>query len=330
MNRVVSVRTMQVGGLAIMAAALSCQAQIVRIDSSSAGAAIARLAADEFRGATNNPPILATGISGRAMRRLCANQVDLAYLERPIALEELAQCQKTGVAFVEIPLALDAVTVVVNRGNKFVSTLSTSELKRMWESAAQGKVHRWNQVSPRFPDAPLKLLGPDDQLDPANTFTEAILGRGQKARRDYASSVDDSVLVQGVARDVNTLAYMSYQAYHDNRSKLRAVAIRAGDGDSVSPSPEALASGAYAALARPLFLYVSAGALDRSAVREFAEFTLTAAPHLVQEAGYLPLSSTAYRLGLAHVRGRTPGTAWEGKIPIAVTPAEAERRLAAL
>jgi len=308
-------------------------AQAIRIDGASAGSAIGRLAVEEFQKTKKDALHLNPGISGSGggLRKLCANAIDVANSARPILREELAACQKAGVEFIELPIAFDAVTVVVNPRNRFVSSLSVDELKKIWGANSQGKIVRWSQVNARFPDAPLKLLGPDSQYEQTSTFTEAILGPGQPARRDYMTSVDDSVLIQGVARDVNTLSYVPYASYLENRGKLKLVPVVSGENAAaINPSLEAITSGAYALLACPLFLYVNAKSLDKPLVREFVEFSLGNGKRLVQAARYTALSEAAYKLGLAHVRGRSTGTAWGGTVPVGVTPAEVEKRLAAL
>ncbi|HMH16543.1 MAG TPA: substrate-binding domain-containing protein [Burkholderiales bacterium] len=308
-------------------------AQAIRVDGASAGTAIGKLAVEEFQKIKKDALHLVPGISGSAggLRKLCANAIDVANSARPMLKEELAACQKAGMEFIELPVAFDAVTVVVNRRNDFVTSLTVDELKRVWGVSAQGKVVRWSQVNARFPNAPLKLLGPDSQYEQANTFTEAILGPGQPARHDYMASVDDRVLVQGVARDVNTLSYLPYAIYLENRGTLKLVPIVSStNGAAANPSPEATASEAYALLVRPLFLYVNAKSLEKPMVREFVEFTLMNGKRLVQAARYTPLSEAAYKLGLAHVRGRSIGTAWGGTVPVGVTPGEVEKRLATL
>jgi phosphate transport system substrate-binding protein len=336
MNAGVQVSIARVASLALLFAASAVArgacAQIVRVEGASAGSEVVRIAAEQFLKTKKGTVRVTTGISGsgESLRKLCGDKIDIVNASRPISQEELAACQRTGMEFIEIPVAFDAVTVVVNSRNAFVSALSPAELKKMWEASAQGKVVRWSQINPGFPGAPLKLLGPDSQYERASTFTEVILGQGQAARRDYMTSIDDGMLVQGVARDVNALAYLSYPIFLENRSKLKAVPIvPEHGGPALSPSPESIVSGAYA-LSRPLFLYVNRKSLDKTPVRDFAEFAISNGSWLAGEARYVPLSDGVYRLGLAHLRNRSTGTAWSGSIPTGVTPREVERRLATL
>jgi phosphate transport system substrate-binding protein len=319
--------------LAVAALTSTASAQTTRIDGASAGFTIGRIAVEEFQKTRKDALRVLPGISGTGggLRKLCGNEIDIANAARPIFKEELSACQKAGVEFIELPIAFDAVTVVVNPRNGFVSSLSVDELKTIWAANSQGKIVRWSQVNPRFPDAPLKLLGPDSRYEQTSLFTEAILGRGQPARRDYTTSVDDSVLIQGVARDANTLSYLPYATYLDNRSKLKLVPIASGaTAPAVSPSFDSIANGSYALLVRPLFLYVNVKSLEKPLVREFVEFALVNAESLVKATHYLPLTEHAYKLGLAHVRSRIKGSTWDGSVPVGVTRVEVEKRLAAL
>jgi phosphate transport system substrate-binding protein len=303
------------------------------MDGTSSGAAISKLAAEEFQKTRKEAFRFAVGISGSGggLRKLCGNEIDLAVAARPISREEISACQKADAAFIELPIAFDTVTVVVNPRNSFVQSLTLAELRTMWGGAAQGKIVRWSQVNTQFPNAPLKLLGPDSRYEQASVFTEAILGQGQRVRRDYMTSVDDEVLVQGVARDVNTLSYISYPTYLENRGRLKVVPVVSGaTGAKASTSPEVGAAETEGSLRRPLFLYVNVKSLERPLVRDFVEFTLANGVQIAKAARYRPLTGNAYRLGLAHVRNLTKGSAWDGSVPVGITAAEVEKRLAAL
>src|SRR5258708_8831575 len=169
------------------------QAQSVRLEGSSAGLTISQAAAAEFR-RSHKDVAVSVGVSGSsgALGKLCRGEVDMAHSARPILKAEIETCRKADVQFIELALAFDAVTVVVNPKNSFVQSLTLGGLRAMWEEAAQGKIVRWTQVNPRFPDAPLKLLAPDAQFDGSNYFLAAILKPGQAPRPDYMGSVVDN------------------------------------------------------------------------------------------------------------------------------------------
>jgi len=308
-------------------------AYAIGIDGAAAGYALSKVAAEEFQSTKKSTIriVLGNSGSGGGLRKLCRNEIDLANAARPILKEEADACRKSGVEFIELPVAFDAITVVVNARNTFVSSLSVEELRRMWEPGAQGKVVRWSQVASRFPDAPLKLLAPDARFESVGTFSEALLGRGVRPRADSMTSVDDNVLIQGVARDIHALSYVPHSTYLDNRSRVKAVPIATSAGAAtVSPSPEALASGAYALLGRPLFVYVNVKSLGKPEVQELAQFMLANGGRLAKAARYVPLTEATYKVGLERLRNRSTGSAWGGAVPVGLTPAELQKRQAPL
>jgi phosphate transport system substrate-binding protein len=303
-------------------------AQSVRIEGSSAGLTISQAAAAGFRLGHSNVAVT-VGLSGSdgALRGLCRGEVDFAHSARPILKAEIEACRKADVPFIELPIAFDAVAVVVNPKNGFVQSLTLDELRSMWEESAQGKIVRWNQVNSRFPDAPLKLLAPDSQFDGSNYFLAAILKPGQSPRRDYMGSVDDNVLIQGVARDVNTVSYLPIATYLENRAKLRAVPIAASaEAQAVTPSPESIANGQYQPLSRPIFLYVNARSLARPEVAAFAEFYAAHAARLARDTKYVSLSDNTYQSGRERLRRRIAGSVWNGAVPVGLGLQELQKR----
>jgi phosphate transport system substrate-binding protein len=313
-------------GLALRGGAV--YAQLIRIEGPGAGLTIGQAAAAEYGRA--HPKVRVTvGLSGSggALRKLCRGDVDLAHSARPMLKAELEACTKANVQFVELPLAFDAVAVVVNAKNSFVKSLTLPELRTMWQDSAQGKVVRWNQVNPAFPEAPLKLLAPDAQFDGSNYFLAAVLKPEQSARRDTMSSVDDNVLIQGLVRDLNTVSYLPLATYLEHRDRLRAVAIAANAAaQPVLPSTDAITSGQYQPLSRPLFLYVNAQSLARAEVAAFAAFYAANAGRLAREADYVPLSESTYRAGQTRLRQRTTGSVWNGAIPVGASLQEFQKR----
>ncbi len=189
-----------------------------------------------------------------------------------------------------MPVAFDALTVVINPRNTFLKQATVEELKKLWEPAAQGKVTRWNQVNPAWPDAPVKLFGAGSDSGTFDYFTEAIVGKAKSSRGDYTASEDDNVLVQGVANDVNAIGYFGYAYYAENQSKLKALPIVAAAGKpAVLPSEQTVIGGTYQPLSRPIFIYVSAKSIAKPEVREFVEYYLKNGAKLSQEVKYVPL-----------------------------------------
>jgi phosphate transport system substrate-binding protein len=295
-------------------------AEIVRVDTSSAAVSLTRAAAAEFGKQRGGATQISTGISGAAaaLANLCRGDIAIAAVSRPIAAPEVDACDKAKIEFVEVPIAFDAVTLIVNPRNTFVESLSVDELKKMWRSASQGTVTKWKEVNGKWPDAPLKLLAPDQSSDDASYFNAAVLGT-QLARQDYMGSTEDSILIQAVARDVNALAYVSLGSYGANRSRVRAVPI-AGKGGAVAPTAANVASGAYQPLSRPLFLYINAQALDQPSIRSVAEFIVSNGARLAKTADLVPLNDASYQAAANRLRSRSKGTQWAGSIPVGLTP----------
>jgi len=189
----------------------------------------------------------------------------------------------------------------------------------MWEPAAQGKITRWNQVNPAWPDAPLKLFGAGADSGTFDYFTEAITGKSKASRGDFTASEDDNVLVQGVSRDVNALGFFGYAYYAENQDKLRAVPVSAKGGKpAVGPSEKAVLDGSYQPLSRPIFIYVNLKSLARPEVREFVEYYLKDGAKLAKEVKYVPLPDRIYEAGLDRVAGNKAGTVFNGHADVGV------------
>jgi phosphate transport system substrate-binding protein len=183
----------------------------------------------------------------------------------------------------------------------------------MWEPGAQGKVTRWNQVDPSWPDAPIKLFGAGADSGTFDYFTEAIVGKAKSSRGDYTASEDDNVLVQGVQRDVNAIGYFGFAYYAENQGKLKSVPIIGKAGKPpVKPSMESVLDGSYQPLARPIFIYVNAKSLERPEVKKFVEFYMTHGSKLAREVKYVPLPDKAYAMNKEHLAKGKKGTVFGG------------------
>ena len=200
----------------------------------------------------------------------------------------------------------------------------------MWEPAAQGKVTRWNQVNPQWPDQPMKLFGPGADSGTFDYFTEAVVGKSKSSRGDFTASEDDNVLVQGVSRDVNGLGYFGFAYYVENKDKLKAVPIVNEKGRAVLPSMEAVEKGTYSPLSRPIFIYVSAKSLGKPEVKEFVEYYMKNGGKLAREVKYVPLPEAAYKTALEHVQKGKKGTVFGGVAEVGITIEELLKREAKL
>ncbi len=307
--------------LGSVAAAPVATAQIVKVDGSSTVFPITEAVAEEFQKAKKGAVKVTVGISGTGggFKKFCRGETDVSDASRPILKKEMEACAKEGIKYVELPVAFDALTVVVNKNNDWLKSVTVEELKKMWEPGAQGKVTKWNQVNASWPDAPLKLFGPGADSGTFDYFTDAINGKEKASRGDFTASEDDNVLVQGVSRDKYALGYFGMAYYAENKDKLRAVPIiNKGTTKGVSPSLETVMDGTYQPLARPIFIYVSDKSLARPEVKEFVEFYLRNAAKLTKEVGYVPLDSGHYDLAMKNLTTKKLGTGFGGTPEVGV------------
>jgi phosphate transport system substrate-binding protein len=330
-----SVRVLGPVLLAVAAAGLSAcgertEQAMVRMDGSSTVYPIAEAVAEEFQAGQGGRVRVTVGVSGTGggFKKFCRGETDISNASRPILAEEIEACRAAGIEFIELPVAFDALTVVVHPENTWAASLSVEQLRTMWSPGAQGQVMTWQQVDPSFPAEPLKLFGAGSDSGTFDYFTEAVMGKAKSSRGDYTASEDDNVLVTGVSQDRNAIGYFGFAYYAENSDKVKAVQIKASaDAPAVGPSSQSVLDGSYQPLSRPAFIYVNAAAADeRAEVREFVEFFLTQAQPLIEEVKYIPLPQRAYELALEKFRNRQAGTVFEGHSEIGVSVEELLQR----
>ena len=163
--------------LAMLAVAqVPARAQVIKVDGSSTVFPITEAMAEDFQKSTKGKVRVTVGISGTGggFKKFCRGETDISDASRPILAKEMEDCKKAGITYYELPVAYDALTVVVSPQNTWVKSITVAELKKMWEPAAQGKVTKWKQINPAWPDAPLKLFGAGSDSGTFDYFTEAI------------------------------------------------------------------------------------------------------------------------------------------------------------
>ncbi len=282
----------------------------ISIDGSSTVLPISEALAEEF--GKQYPQVqvsVAKSGTGGGFKKFANGEIDIAGASRPIREEEDALCKQNGIEYIEIPIAYDAMAVVVNPQNTWCDSLTVAELKKIWEPAAQGKINNWSQIRPGFPNERLTLFGAGTDSGTFDYFTAAIVGKEKASRGDYTGSEDDDILVQGVSRNKGALGYFGLAYYENNQDKLKLVGIDSGNGP-VKPSRETVLNGTYQPLARPLFLYISVKALERPEVATFVKFALENAGKLSNEVGYIGLPENVYALAKQRVEKRITGSAF--------------------
>ena len=299
--------------LLLAAAPAAEAAKLIKIDGSSTVFPVTEAVAEEFQAAKKGGVQVTVGISGTGggFKKFCRGETDVQDASRPILAKEMDACREAKIAYYELPIAFDALTVAVNPRNDWAKSMTVAELKAIWAPEAQGKAGKWSDVRKGWPDVPFKLYGAGADSGTFDYFTEAIVGKAKASRGDYTASEDDNTLVQGIANDKNALGYLPFSYFEQNKDKLKAVAVDAGKG-AVLPSLATVQKGTYQPLSRPLFIYVSAEAAKKPEVREFIDFYLAHAAELAAQVKYMPLTPKAYDMAKKRLAKGQAGTGFGG------------------
>lgn len=291
----------------------------ITIDGSSTVAPISKAVAEDF--AKSNPGVkvpVGTSGTGGGFKKFCAGDTDISNASRPIKSKEAEDCKKAGVEFIELPVAIDGLTVVVNKENTWAKCLTTAELKTIWSPESEGKVTSWNQVRPDFPNEPLALFGAGADSGTFDYFTEAINKKEKVIRKDYQPSEDDNITIKGVQGGKGTMGFFGVAYFEENAKTLNAVEVDSGKG-CVAPTAENINSGKYTPLSRPLLIYVNKKSLARPEVKAFVEYYFKDIK-VVKEVGYVPLPTDALPKIMERVTSAKAGTTFMGAeagVPIA-------------
>jgi phosphate transport system substrate-binding protein len=295
------------------------ETRIVRIDGSSTVFPITEAVAEEFQITTRIKTTVGISGTGGGFKKFCRGEVDMTQASRPILHEEMEACKAAGIEYIELPIAYDALTVVINPQNDFVTSMTVDELKKMWGPEAQNVIKSWNQVNPAWPDRPLKLFGAGSDSGTFDYFTEAIMGKAKSSRGDFTASEDDNVIVKGVAGDIGAIGYFGFAYFAENQQAIKAVPIVAkAGGEAVSPSEENVRNGSYQPLSRPLFIYVNAASAEAPEVKSFVDYYLEHSTELIQEVKFIPLPDNEVTAVIEHWQARKTGTGFGGEPEVGV------------
>ncbi len=284
----------------------------IQVDGSSTVFPITEAMAEEFGILTERGVRVTVGVSGTGggFKRFCAGETDISDASRPIKDSEVELCAEAGIDFIELPVAFDGLTVVINQDNDWVDHLTVEELNRIFRPEDYART--WAEVRDGFPDVEIALYAPGADSGTFDYFTEAINGDGGVHRSDNTTfSEDDNVLVQGVSADRGGIGYFGFSYYANNAEILKAVPVVNEAGMKITPSNESINDGSYNPLSRPLFIYVSASSLERDEVSAFVEYYLTDGVWLVDtpEVGYVQLPAAIYAAALGRVENLITGSA---------------------
>ena len=274
----------------------------IKVDGSSTVFPISEAMAEEF-GKKHRDVKATVGISGTGggFKKFCNNETDISNASRPMRDSEKAECAKNNIAFTELQVAIDGLSVVVNTQNTWADCLTTAELKKVWDTGST--VKNWKDIRAGFPDLELKLFGAGSDSGTFDYFTEAINGKEKQSRTDYTASEDDNTLVQGVSGNRGAMGYFGYAYFVENKSKLKVLKIDEGKGAGcVEPNDTTIAAYTYKPLARPIFIYPKNSSLARPEVLEFVKFYLDKGNNkLIKQVGYIVAPDKVYTDGLAKV-----------------------------
>jgi phosphate transport system substrate-binding protein len=260
----------------------------VKIDGSSTVFPITEAVSEDFQKLHKGVKIT-VGMSGTGggFKKFISGEIDITNASRPMKEEELKKAQEKKIEFMELPVAYDGLTVVVNPKNEFVKSMTRDQLKKLWEPGS--KIKTWKDLDPSWPEKTIKLYGPGADSGTFDFFTETVVGKAKASRADYTSSEDDNVLVNGVAGDINALGYFGYAYYIENSSKLKSVPIDGQKGKGpIGPTEASILNHEYD-LSRPLFIVVSKKSADRPEVDAYVSYYLMNGAELAKAVGYVPL-----------------------------------------
>jgi phosphate transport system substrate-binding protein len=261
---------------------------VITADGSSTVGPFTTKAAEDWKADGGGDVTVGISGTGGGFERFCAGETDISNASRAIKDEEAAICEENGVEYIELQVATDALTNVVNVENDWATCLTVEQLNTIWKPGS--KVDNWNQVDPSFPDVGLKLYGAGTDSGTFDYFTDGLKGEEGASRSDCSATEDDNVTVQGVSGDEGALGYFGFSYFEENQDKLKALEVDGGSG-CVAPSVEAAQNGTYTPLSRPLFMYVKLSSLDENeSLVEFVRFTLDNEQTIAQEAQFVPLS----------------------------------------
>ncbi|WP_108306996.1 PstS family phosphate ABC transporter substrate-binding protein [Metalysinibacillus jejuensis] len=257
-------------------------------DGSSTVAPIVEAVVEEYAGAQPDVKV-SVGISGTGggFEKFIAGETDFSNASRNIKDEEKQKLDDAGVAFTELALAYDGLSVVIHPDNDWAKDLTVEQLKKLW--IEDGTEKKWSDIDPSWPEDKVIFYSPGTDSGTYDYFDEVILD-GEDLVKTATLSEDDNMLVQGVAGDKNAIGFFGYAYYLENKDKLGIVKV-----NGVEPTAETIESQEYSPLSRPLFTYVKNEAMkDNEAAYDFIHYLLENAGEMAGAVGYVSLPQEKY------------------------------------
>jgi len=264
----------------------------IQIDGSSTVYPVTEAVAEQYR--TIQPKVrvsIGSSGSGAGFKKFARGETDISDASRAIKDKETVACKENNISYLELRVALDGIAIVVNKENSWLETITTEELKQLWQP--NSTINKWSDIRSDWPDEKINLFGPSTAHGTYDYFTEEIIGESGACRSDYNAVADYNVAVQGISTDKNALGYFGLAYYTENKDKLKLIGVDNGNG-AVSPSLETVGNGTYSPLSRSLYIYVNTKSAKRKEVAGFLNFYLDNAGELAKDVGYIPFSASEY------------------------------------
>jgi phosphate transport system substrate-binding protein len=278
----------------------------IKVDGSSTVYPITEAVAEDFQAqATKTRPTVGISGTGGGFKRFCSGETDITNASRPITKTEADTAKTNKIDFIELPIAFDGLSIVVNPANTWVTQLNVDQLKKIFTADSPAK--KWSDLNPAWPSETIKVFSPGTDSGSFDYFKEVTVGKDGKIRSDLSVSEDDNVLVTGVAGDKNAIGYFGFAYYNENASKLKLVPIDGGKG-AITPSNATIEDGTYMPFSRPLFIYVNAKSAARPEVAAFVNFYLANTAKLSKQVGYTPLPAMVNERSMKNWKALKSGT----------------------
>ncbi|MCS7204622.1 MAG: PstS family phosphate ABC transporter substrate-binding protein [Leptospiraceae bacterium] len=268
----------------------------ILIDGSSTVYPITQAVAEEFM-RLNKDYNVSVGISGTGggFKKFCAGETDISNASREIKKEEIEKCRNNGIEFIELPVAFDALSVIVSHNNNFVDYITVEELRKIYNKDQPAK--KWNEVRPNWPDKEIRVYSPGQDSGTYDYFVEVILGKNERIRADARFSEDDNVMVKGVSEDPYAIAFFGFAYYDENKAFVRAIPVKnPKTKQNISPSFDTVMNRTYVPLSRPLFIYVNKASLSKPGIKDFVNFYIENSYELVRQVKYIPFPKEDYQI----------------------------------
>ena len=278
----------------------------IKVDGSSTVYPITEAVAEDFQAqAPKTRPTVGISGTGGGFKRFCSGETDISNASRPITKTEVEMAKTNKIDFIELPIAFDGLSIVVNPANTWVTQLNVEQLKKIFTADSPAK--KWSDLNPAWPGDTIKVFSPGTDSGTFDYFKEVTVGKDGKIRSDLSVSEDDNVLVTGVAGDKNAIGYFGFAYYSENASKLKLVPIDGGKG-AITPSNSSIEDGTYTPFSRPLFIYVNAKSAARPEVAAFVNFYLANTAQLSKQVGYTPLPAMMNERAVKNWKALKSGT----------------------